>query len=387
MQTDVTTLSTQRELFDIPESVAYFNCAYNSPQLKVSRDRLLAGAESKCRPWERGADDFFFNAERVRELAAALFGGDSDGYAVIPAASYGLSTAARAIEPQLQPGDHILVIEEEFPSNYLPWQRVARESGATMKVVPTPADGDWTMAILARIDQHVRVVAVSSCHWTNGARIDLERIGHACREVGALFAVDATQTLGAMPFSVPAVQPDFLVAAGYKWLLCPYGFSLMYVSPHWREARPLEESWLARDNARDFAALVNYSDRYMPGARRFDVGEKCTPTILPGAVGALEQIYHWGVDNIATTLSAINARIADRLEQFGFILPDPAYRCPHMFGVRLPQGFSGNLVQVLRDEAIYISQRGNALRFSPHLHINDNDVDRLLEEISKRGRP
>jgi len=71
------------------------------------------------------------------------------------------------------------------------------------------------------------------------------------------------------------------VAAGYKWLLGPYGFGLLYVSEQWREARPLEETWLARKNAMDFTALVKYSDTYMPGARRFDVGEKCTATIRP----------------------------------------------------------------------------------------------------------
>ncbi len=107
--------------------------------------------------------------------------------------------------------------------------------------------------------------------------------------------VDATQSLGAMPFSVDQIKPDFLVAAGYKWLLCPYGFSLMFVAEKWRDSRPLEESWQARENAEDFASLVNYSGKYMAGARRFDVGEKCTPTILPGcncSFGTVKSLGH-----------------------------------------------------------------------------------------------
>jgi len=380
------TLQSQRRLFDIPAQVAYFNCAYNSPQLNESRERLRLGVDSKSHPWERTADDFFRNAELIRELAAAIFGGDSDGYAIVPAVSYGISTAARAIEPQLRPGDRILVIEEEFPSNYLPWQRAAQESGAQILTVATPEDGNWTEAILACIDNTVRVVAVSSCHWTNGAYIDLEAIGRACRGVDALFAVDATQSLGAMPLSMAAVQPDFLVAAGYKWLLCPYGFSLMYVSPRWREARPLEETWLARANAEDFTALVNYSGSYMSGARRFDVGQKCTPTILPGAVAALEQIKAWGISSIADALSVINERIAAQLAQHGFRLPAAGQRCPHMFGVQLPEGHTGNLVMALRSKDIYVSQRGNALRFAPHLHVNDHDVDRLLDALEHESR-
>lgn len=376
-------LPSQRHLFDIPDDIAYFNCAYNSPQLNESQERLLAGVSSKSHPWERTAKNFFDDAETIRGLSADVFGGDADGYAVVPAASYGLSTAARAVEPHLHAGDRILLIAEEFPSIVLPWRRTAQVTGATLLTVTTPADGNWTRAILDHISAGVKVVAVSSCHWTNGAYIDLRAIGQACRSAGGILVVDATQTLGAMPFSIAEIQPDFLVAAGYKWLLCPYGFSLLYVSERWRDARPLEESWLARENAEDFTALVKYSDTYMPGARRFDVGEKCAATILPGAIAALEQIRAWGVENIAASLSQVNGRIAARLAQLGCRLPDETQRCPHMFGAQLPESYSGNLVTELRAKNIYISQRGNALRFAPHLHVSEHDVDRLLEALGQ----
>jgi selenocysteine lyase/cysteine desulfurase len=376
-------LPPQRHLFDIPGDVAYFNCAYYSPQLNSSRDRLRVGVDAKSRPWERLPKDFFEDAETLRALAAQLFGGDADGYAIVPAASYGLSTAARAVESRLPSGDRILVVEEAFPSNYLPWERAARESGAEIVTVPTPAAGGWTSAILQRIDRRTRVVAVPSCHWTNGARVDLEAVGAACREVDALLAVDATQSLGAVPLSVDRVQPDFLIAAGYKWLLSPYGFGLLYVSERWRGARPLEETWQGREGASDFAALTRYRDTYQAGARRFDVGEKGMATILPGAVAALEQIQAWGVETISATLFRTNARIAAHIEKLGFRLPEASERSPHMLGARLPAGFRGALVGDLAARRIYVSQRGDAVRLAPHLHVTDQDVDRLLEEVDR----
>lgn len=121
----------------------------------------------------------------------------------------------------------------------------------------------------------------------------------------------------------------------------------------------------------------------MPGARRFDVGEKCTATILPGAIAALEQINAWGVGNIAESLSVINARIAAHLEHKCFRLPPAALRCPHVFGAQLPQMYSGNLIAELRSKDIYVSQRGNALRFAPHLHIDDHDLDRFLNVLDE----
>lgn len=376
-------LPSQRHLFDIPREIAYFNCAYYSPQLNESRERLVAGARAKSAPWTRLAPSFFDDAETLRAIWSRLFGGDADGYAVVPAASYAISTAARAIEPKLTSNDDILIMADEFPSNVLPWRRAARETGATLVTTPKPADGNWTKAILAKIEPRVKVVAVSTCHWTNGARIDLEPVGEACRAKGSVLVVDATQTLGAMPFSVDHILPDFLAAPSYKWQLGPYGVGLFYVSERWRGARPLEESWLARDNAFDFTSLANYSDTYMPGARRFDVGEKGSLTTLPGAIAAAEQIEAWGIENIAASLSSINSRIAAHLQGLGFQLPADEQRCPHMFGAIVPASHPGNLVTALKERGIYISQRGNSLRFAPHLYVDDRDMARLFQTLDE----
>ena len=378
-------IGSQRSLFDVPPGIAYFNTAYNSPQLNESRARLVAGAASKSQPWERPPGDFFDDAERIRVLAAELFGGDADGWAVVPAASYGVSTAARAIEPTLKVNARIVLLDEEFPSNVLPWRRVAAEAGATIVTVPRPSDGDWTAATLAAITSGVRVVAAGHCHWTNGARVDLSAVARACRAVGAALVLDATQSLGAMPLDLADVQPDFLVAAGYKWLLCPYGFGLLYVAPAWRDARPLEETWLARANSSNFATLVQYNDTYLPGARRFEVGEKCTSTILPGAIAALEQLQRWSLPVVARSLAAINVRLQDRLEALGFELPPPSQRCPHLFGAQMPSHVSGNLVGFLREHNVFVSQRGSSIRFAPHLHITEGDIEQLFTALASSG--
>ena len=376
-------IGSQRGLFDVPAGVAYFNTAYNSPQLNAAGERLIAAARAKSHPWERTPDDFFADAERVRRLCAEVFGGDADGYAIVPAASYGVSAAARAIEPTLNAGDRIVLLDEEFPSNVLPWRRVAAETGARVVTVATPVDHDWTSATLREIERGARVVAAFHCHWTNGTLIDLERIGAACRAAGAALVLDATQSLGAMKLDLDAVQPDFVVAAGYKWLLCPYGFGVMYVAPSWRDARPLEEHWLGREGASNFASLVNYVDTYRPGARRFDVGETCT-TLLPGAIAALEQLNAWGIGAITATLAEINRRVSERLVGLRFGLPPERFRSPHMFGARLPTGAAAvDVVGALRKQRVFVSQRGSSLRFGPHLHVTEADIDQLSDSLER----
>jgi len=378
-------LPPQRHLFDVPRDVAYFNCASNMPQLNAARERLAAAAGRKSHAWTRQPSDYFADAEAVRRLVAEAIGGDAEGYAIVPSASYGIATAARAIEPSLSEGDEIVMMAEEFPVLVLAFRRIAQERGASVVVAAEPADGDWSAAIRARIGTRTKVVAISACHWTNGARVDLAAVARACRESGAALVVDGTQALGGMPFDFAAVEPDFVAASGYKWLFCPYGVSLLYVAPRWRAARPLEEAWLARRDADDFASLVSPSSQYAGGARRFDMGEKGN-ALLPGAIVGLEQLRAWGVAPIAQTLASINARIADTLEALGFRVPPAALRCPHMFGAQVPEGFTGDLVAALRAQEIYVSRRGRSLRFSPHLHVDGADLERLLAALRRLVR-
>lgn len=384
---ETTRLENQRHLFDIPENIAYFNCAYNAPQLKRSSECLMHGVLSKNHPWERTAQSFFQDAETIRVLAAEIFGGKSDNYAISPSASYGISTAARAIEPQLNSGDKILLLEAEFPSNVLAWQRLAKETQAEIITVNQPVDQNWTRSIEEAIVKGIKVISISACHWTNGVRLDLVNISNIARSIGAFLVIDATQSLGAVPLDLNSIQPDFLVAAGYKWLLCPYGFGLLYVSDSWQDARPLEETWLSRTNAENFSELVNYSESYQQGARRFDVGEKCTPTILPGVIAALEQIKAWGVEHIARYISSINLEIRNKLSELNFGLTDPLYSSPHILGAQLPANFRGNIVAQLSSRHVFISQRGPSIRFSPHLHVDQSDLDRLLLSLDEIIKP
>lgn len=370
-----------RALFDIPDDVAYFNTAYNAPLLRASRDALVCAAGAKLRPWERAPADFFADAETLRDVSAALFGTAAENFAIVPAASYGISTAARILEPRLQAGDHILVAAQEFPSNIFPWQRIAAERGAAIRTAGRPVDGDWTRAVLAALDRSVRIAALSACHWTDGATFDLVAIGAACRANGTVLVLDVTQSLGAAPLDLAAVRPDFMVAAGYKWLLCPYGFSLLYVDPRWHGERPLEESWLARSNAQDFTRLADYCAEYRAGARRYDVGETCVTTVLPGAIAALRQIEQWGIAGIVARLGAITDRIAAAVAPLGYEILAPHFRSRHILGLSVA-GDPQDLIGLLRARNIHVSQRGDAIRIAPHLHVTDSDVDRLIEALA-----
>ena len=263
-------INSPTPFFDIPEDVAYLNCAYISPLLNSVRDVGIASSGRKSHPWEILPRDFFSDAEQSRALFAELIGATADDIALVPAASYGTATAARNL--QVGPGERILVLHDQFPSNVYPWRELAKERGGTIITLPHPEDDDWTRAILEVLDERVAIAALPHVHWTDGALIDLERVASRCREVGAALVIDGTQSVGALPFDVNAIQPDFLVSASYKWLLGPYGSGYLYVAPKWQNGVPIEHNWIDREGSEDFSNLVEYRDSYQPGARRFDVG-------------------------------------------------------------------------------------------------------------------
>ena len=375
-------LPVARDLFDIPDDVAYFNCASLCAQLHTVRRAGQDALASRAAPWRIKTQDWFTGAEERRELFARLAGVDPEGVALVPATSYGLAVAAANLSAG--PGQQILVLDQEYPSNYYTWRAFAVRTGAALTVVSREAGQSWTDAVVARLDEQTAVVAVPACHWTDGAMLDLLRIARRARHAGAALVIDASQALGALPLDLAAIRPDFVVSVGYKWLLGPFGLGYLYVAEQHRDGTPLEQNWISRRGAEDFAALVGYQDAYQPGARRFDVGGRTHFETTPMAIAALRQLLAWGQPAIAATLATITARIDHGIRSIG-LRPTSADHGPHMLGVALP-GNPQHVAAALTRAGVYAGLRGECLRISPHLWTTDQDIERLLTELANQQR-
>jgi selenocysteine lyase/cysteine desulfurase len=370
----------KRALFDIRDDVAYFNTANMSPLLRSVREAGKVGLERRARPWTISSRDWFDDVERLRERVATLIGADIEGVAMVPATSYGLAIAAANLEAS--PGDEVLVLADEFPSSFQTWRRFARRHDAHLVVVAREPGQSWTEATLAAITERTRVVCVPNVHWTNGALIDVVAVAAAARNAGAAVCVDASQSLGAMPLDLAQVRPDFVVTVGYKWLLGPFSVGYLYVAEAHRDGAPIEESWINYAGSDDFTALVDYAEEYLPGARRFDVGQRTNFGLVPMAIAAVDQLLEWGVENIAGALQEVNDDVARRLGALGLTLLRPEERGPHMLGVALPREAARRVATVLSERGVVASVRDTSLRLAPHLHVVPDDVDRLVDGLA-----
>ena len=381
-------LTCQKSRFSLPDDEHYLNCAYMSPISAAVEAAGVAGVARKRVPSRLATSDFFTGAQQARELFARLVNApDPSRIAIIPAASYGLAIAARNLP--VAPGQNIVVTHEQFPANVHAWRKLAGSRQVELRTVhpPDAAEGRgraWNARLLEAIDARTAVVALGHVHWTDGTKFDLETIGARAREVGAALVVDGTQSVGAMPFDVAAIQPDALVCATYKWLMGPYSLGFAYLGPRFDDGEPLEETWIGRAGSENFKDLVNYRDDYQPGAIRYDVGERSNFALMPMAVAALEQVLEWQPARIQQYCTALTAELFDRVRALGYTVEAPEHRGAHLFGLRAPAGTDITATsERLRDRKVHVSLRGSAIRVAPHVYNDARDVDALLAALAE----
>jgi selenocysteine lyase/cysteine desulfurase len=136
-----------------------------------------------------------------------------------------------------------------------------------------------------------------------------------------------------------------------------------------------------RADSEDFARLVDYREGYQKGARRFDMGESSNFILSPIAAKALEQILDWGIEDIAVTLETKTSAIAARAKDIGFVVAPKHTRSPHLIGISKPGGFPKKLPNLLAEEKIFVSVRGESIRIAPHLYTTEEDIERLFSAL------
>ncbi len=324
-------------------------------------------------------------AEELRTEFAGLLGCASDHVALVPSASFGLSLAAANLGAR--GGRRILVLDRQFPSNVYPWRDLAAREGGEVLTVGARKGETLTEAVLAALEGRIGIVALPECHWADGRRLELARIGQAARAAGAALIIDGSQSIGALPFDLDAVRPDYLVTVSEKWLFGVPQVAYLYVDPAHHEGRPLDFNWVTRANAGDPAKIADLTDAYRPGARRVDAGARASFFTLPAALAGLRQVRAWSVDEIAATLRPLIDEIAERGQALGLDPVPPAERAPHFIGLRAPDGLPDGLARELEVDRVYVNLRGDAIRVAPHLFTSAADIDRLFAALARLLAP
>ena len=369
--------------FPLSSEILYLNHAAVAPWPRRTVDAVSRFALENGTRGAAGYLKWMKTESRLRERLAALINAESPAdIALAKNTSEALSIIAYGLD--WKPGDKIVGIAQEFPSN-----RIVRESLTDQGVVYRQLDLYASAApeddLIALCDERTRLLAVSSVQYARGLRLDLERLGSLCRRRGILFCVDAIQHVGVVPLDLTRCQADFVVADGHKWMLGPEGVALLYVNPLVRpRLRLYQYGWHMVEHCGDY-------DRtdWAPSttATRFECG---SPNMLgiQALDASLSLLLETGMDAVHAAVAERVDRLIALIDQRGFVLLSPREpeRRAGIVTFRVPGADPQALYRALMGLGVICAQRGGGVRFSPHFYTPESVLESAVDITASAAR-
>jgi selenocysteine lyase/cysteine desulfurase len=366
-----------RDEFPVTRRWAFFDHAAVAP--------LTARAQRAMQEWAADLTDngdvhhgrWMSRVEEVRVLFGRLLDADPLDIAFVKNTSEGIGIVAEGFP--WQPGDNVVIAEDDYPANQYPWLNLARR-GVEVRRLPSRQGRLLLDDLRAMLDARTRIVSLSWVEFATGFRNDLDAIGEMCRQRGILFFVDAIQGLGVFPLDIQKTPIDFLAADGHKWLVGPEGAGILYVRRELvHRLHPVGIGWNSVVGAQDFSKI---DFTLKPHAGRWESGSLNVAGIM--AVGAsVELLLQIGIDRIQARVVELTDRLVGEAEAAGwtvFSSRSPAEKSAIVS--LLAQGDVRRFVRACRDNGVVINQRGGRLRISPHVYNNVEEIGRVMHVLN-----
>jgi selenocysteine lyase/cysteine desulfurase len=387
MATTTASLQTdwRQEWFEI-EDATYLNISGQSPMPRVSIRAVQAALEAKKNPHHKPDSTFFEVPNRIRATIARLIGGKPEEVAVTSGASAGVAAVAYGLT--WKPGDEVITAKGEFPLQYTTWKPMEEREGLKLKIVSPRERFITADDLIGALTPKTRLVSVSLVRFDDGSLLDAARVAAACHAQGALLLLDVSQCCGGMPVDVHKLGADFIVSAGYKWLLGPFGTGFFWVKrEHLQMVRPGPFYWMAVAGSDNFANL-NFDDpKPAPSAKRWDAPEWASyyNFNLAAMDASVDFVERMGPERVAAYNKKLIELLFERLPKDRFVLASPAdaarrgpYGC---FAARSPEK-TAEAYTHLRKENVIVSLREGNIRVAPHLFNTERDIDRLISVVT-----
>ena len=349
---------------------------------------MYHGAHQAIIEWQddvalNGSNNFDDNSEEtvfreLHQVASRLINAGPEDIAAGSSATELLCSLAWAISPSKD--QNVVSSEIVFPSTVYPWQRVSNSTGCEIRLAKEKNNFIHLDEIITLIDQHTAVVCISHVEYGNGQTFDLHLLAEAAHEHGALLVVDATQSAGAIPIDVQACPVDALISGAYKWLCGPFGAAFMYLAPHLQtKLEPGLVGFRSHKNMWDLdASRIDYPQ----SAQKFEFSTMAFGCAV-GLTRAINFLNDVGVENIFQHNRQLADRLIEGLQTHGAVITSPMEDGSRSSIVRahFENIESNKIIQSLKRAGVFVSQRGDSIRFSPHLYNTMSDIDKALAEI------
>jgi selenocysteine lyase/cysteine desulfurase len=371
----------------VADRLAYFDHAAVAPLSGPAQAAVVKWSQQAAELGDTVWPDWARRVEQVRQRAAAMIGATPQEVALVPNTTTGINLVAEGFP--WQPGDNVVTLANEFPSNLYPWMNLASRGVAT-RAVPVDEPAVDLQRIEAACDRRTRIISISWVGYATGWRVDVQQVVQLAHRRGILVFLDAIQGLGVFPIDVADLGLDFLAADGHKWMLGPEGAGVFYVrAEHLERLRPLNVGWNSVANPQDFSQH-QWTPR--PEAARYEGGSQNMLGIA--ALGAsLDLLSDLGLTATrsppAERILEVNRLLAERLRSSGASLHS-SLQPEHASGIlafRLPDRDPVAVRRQCLEAGVVLSVRNGCLRASPHAYTNEDDVQRLIAAIQAPHEP
>ena len=362
----------------------YLDHAATGPLPQRARDAQAEANAYRAEPWRIGFDYFWDAVQQGRELPARLINAAPGEIVITNNTSQGVNLAARALP--FERGDVVVTTAGEFPANVYPWMALEKARGVSLHTVPTRDLLPDEEAIIAALDlPRVRALTVSWVSFATGAKLDLARLGQACRERGIWFVVDAIQGLGPCVLDVKACHIDILASGTQKWLLSPWGTGFAYVRHELiAELDPPTVGWLSLPASADFTRFLDYDLTFYPDARKFEVFTAPMHDLkaMDASLGLFLELGPAAVEAHVASLADYIAAWCDGRDDARLITPAQRARRAGLMSIAVDDLPAASA----RLEAAGVSHtvREGGVRLSPHLYNTTGDLDIALAALAPR---
>jgi cysteine desulfurase / selenocysteine lyase len=346
----------------------------SAPVRQAAAEALAMQAEGS-----RGVPRLQAEVPVLKEKIARLIGASPQEIALVRNTAEGLSTVAGGV--RWREGDCVVTDNIEFPANVYPWLNLESRFGVTTALVPAREGRVRVEDLLNACQAQTRLVAVSFVQFSNGYRIDLERLGAFCRERGILLCVDGIQGLGALPLDVSSTPVDFLACGGHKWLLGPLGLGFLYLRRELQaQLWPIEVGH--HSVVQDEERYTSYNLTFRDSAEKFEASAPNYAGVF-GLSRSLDLFHAVGQAAITERIFGLTDRLCEGLAAAGCRVLSPRAPQERSGAVTFtnPRRDSKHVHERLRDERIIVSLREGAIRVSPHFYNTAEEIDRLVAAV------
>lgn len=374
-------LKTLEEQFPVNNNCMYLNHAAVSPWPRCTSNAVQKFAEENCQTGAQGYLTWLKKDQDLRIKLAKLVGSKNpDCVALVKNTSEALSLVAYGLD--WQAGDIVLISDDEFPSNRIVWESLTQKFGVIVQKIHISKD-DPEAEILNAINSSTlkpKLISVSAVQYASGIKLDLAKLGEACKINNVLFCVDAIQAVGAMEFKCDDWHIDFAMADGHKWMLGPEGLGFFFVKEnHIKNLNLYQYGWHMIKGAGDFS-IKDWEP--VSTAQRFECG---SPNMLAGYAleASTDLLLEFGLENISDAIELNHAFLLEKLQALGaeILSPQNSNIRAGILTFRFEGMDSTKMYHDLMNKNVVCANRGGGVRFSPHFHTTKDCMEKAIEVV------